>query len=225
MSLLKWKEMADKRSKLGEKIITVGETIKQKSISDQMGEVEAEKLFKPITSELKELTAPKIPLRRLSKKKGPIPDYAIDIDDEVSDYGLDDLFSEQIQPQDNKQIVQKLPSYEDVLKDIASGKKEMYIDPQYMYEHGDLPPIYEEEGPNYNIIEEDSINQALDTLNIPNYDDVETRLKEDDMNDTKRKAYLKKILKNAIDEREKLKGYSTDVTKKLKKGLITQAEA
>ena len=226
MSLLKWKEMAEKRSELGKKINTVKETIKQKSISDQMGEVEAEKLFKPITSGLKELTAPKAPLRRLIKKKGPVPDYRIDIDDEVPDYGLEDLFSEQVQPQDNKQLVPKPPSYEDVLEDIASGKKEMYIDPEYMHAPEDLPPGYEEEeGPDYALIEEDAVNQALDKLSIPNYDDVELRLKEEDMDNNKRKAYLNKILKNAKDQRSKLTGYSTDVTKKLKSGLITQAEA
>ena len=226
MSLLKWKEMAEKRSELGKRINTVKETIKQKSISDQMGEVEAEKLFKPITSGLKELTAPKAPLRRLIKKKGPVPDYRIDIDDEVPDYGLEDLFSEQVQPQDNKQLVPKPPSYEDVLEDIASGKKEMYIDPEYMHAPDDLPPGYEEEeGPDYALIEEDAVNQALDKLNIPNYDDVELRLKEEDMDNNKRKAYLNKILKNAKDQRSKLTGYSTDVTKKLKSGLITQAEA
>ena len=225
MSLLKWKEMAEKRSKLGKKINTVRETIKQKSISDQIGEVEAEKLFKPITSELKELTAPKTPLRRLPKKKGPVPDYGIAIDDEVPDYGLDDIFGEQVQPQNNKQLVPKPPSYEDVLEDIASGKKEMYIDPEYMSKPKDLPPEYEEEGPDYAIIEEDAINQALDTLNIPNYNDVELRLTEDDMDNNKRKAYLNKILKNAKDQRSKLTGYSTDVTKKLKSGSISQAEA
>ena len=225
MSLLKWKEIAEKRSELGKKINTVKETIKQKSISDQMGEVEAEKLFKPITSGLKELTAPKAPLRRLIKKKGPVPDYVIDIDDEVPDYGLDDLFGEQVQPQDNKQLVPKPPSYEDVLEDIASGKKQIYIDPEYMYEPENLPPEYEEEVPDYAIIEEDAVNQALDKLNIPNYDDVELRLKEEYMDNNKRKAYLNKILKNAKDQRSKLTGYSTDVTKKLKSGLITQAEA
>ena len=216
--------MAEKRSELGKKINTVKETIKQKSISDQMGEVEAEKLFKPITSGLKELTVPKAPLRRLIKKKGPVPDYRIDIDDEVPDYGLDDLFGEQVQPQDNKQLVPKPPSYGDVLEDIASGKKQMYIDPEYMHAPEDLPPGYEE-GPDYALIEEDAVNQALDKLNIPNYDDVELRLKEEDMDNNKRKAYLNKILKNAKDQRSKLNGYSTDVTKKLKSGLITQAEA
>ena len=223
MSLLKWKELAQKRSELGKQINTVKETIKQKSISDQMGEVEAEKLFKPITSGLKELTAP----RRLIKKKGPVPDYGLEIgdDEEVPDYGLEDLFGEQVQPQNEKQLVPKPPSYEDVLEDIASGKKTMYIDPEYMYEPEDLPPGYDEEGPDYNIIEEDEVNQALDTLQIPNYNDIELRLTEEDMDDNKRKAYLNKILKNAKDQRAKLIGYSTDVTKKLKIGLISEAEA
>ena len=218
--------MAEKRSELGKKINAVKETIKQKSISDQMGQVEAEKLFEPITSGLKELSAPKAPLRRLTMKKGPVPDYVIDIDDEVPDYGLDDIFGEQIQPQNEKQLVPKPPSYEATLEDIASGEKKIYIDPEYMYAPEDLPPGYEEEeGPDYAIIEEDAINQALDQLHIPNYDDIELRLTEEEIDDVKRKAYLNKILKNAKDQRSKLTGYSTDVTKKLKSGLITQAEA
>ena len=225
MSLLKWKEMAEKRSELGKKINTVRDTIKQKKISDQMGEVEAEKLFKPITSELKELTAPKAPLRRLVKKKRPVPDYGIAIDDEVPDYGLEDLFGDQVLPQNDKQLVPKPPSYEDVFKDLASGKKQMYIDPEYMYEPEDLPPEYEEEVPDYNILEEDEINQALDKLNIPNYDDVELRLTEKGMDDKKSKAYLKNILKNAKEKRQQLSGYSMNITKKLNSGSITEAEA
>ena len=226
MSLLKWKEMAEKRSELGKKINTVRETIKQKTISDQMGEVEAEKLFKPITSELKELTAPKAPLRRLPKKKRPVPDYGIAVDDEVPDYGLEDLFDQPVLPQNYKQLVPKPPSYEDVLEDLASGKKQMYIDPEYMYEPEDLPPEYEEEEvPDYNILEEDAINQALDKLNIPNYNDVELRLTEKDMDNKKSKAYLNKILKNAKDQRSKLNGYWSDITKKLNSGLMTEAEA
>ena len=228
MSLLKWKEMAEKRSELGKKINAVRETIKQKTISDQMGEVEAEKLFKPITSELKELTAPKALLRRLPNKKKPIPDYGLEIgdDEDVHDYGLEDLFGEQIQPQNEKQLVPKPPSYEDVLGDIATGEKKMYINPEYVYELEDLPPEYEEEeGPDYNIIEEDAIKQALDKLNIPNYNDVDLRLAEKDIDNNKRKAYLNKILNNAKDQRMKLTGYSTNVTKKLNKGVMSETEA
>ena len=219
MSLLKWKEMAEKRSELGKKINTVRETIKQKTISDQMGEVEAEKLFKPITSGLKELTAPKMPLIRLPKKKRPVPDYGIAIDDEVPDYGLEDLFGDQVLPQNDKQLVPKPPSYEDVLEDLASGK-------EYMYEPEDLPPEYEEEeGPDYNILEEDSINQVLDEIQIPNYDEIELQLQQEDMNDKKRKSYLTKTLKKAKEKRQQLSGYSMNITKKLNSGSITEAEA
>ena len=226
MSLLKWKQLADSRSELGKKINTVRDTIKQKKISDQMGEVEAEKLFKPITSELKELTAPKAPLRRLLKKKRSVPDYGIAIDDEVPDYGLDDLFDQPVLPEKEKQIVPKPPSYEDVLEDLASGKKQMYIDPEYMYEPEDLPPEYEEEEvPDYEILEEDRINQVLDDLQIPNYDDVELRLKQEDMNNKKRKSYLTKTLKKAKEKRQQLNGYWSDITKKLNSGFITEAEA
>ena len=218
--------MAEKRSELGKKINTVRDTIKQKKISDQMGEVEAEKLFKPITSELKELTAPKAPLRRLVKKKRPVPDYGIAIDDEVPDYGLDDLFDQPVLPENEKQLVPKPPSYEDVLKDLASGEKRIHIDPEYMYEPEDLPPEYEEEEvPDYNILEEDAINQVLDELEIPNYDDIELRLTEKDMDNKKSKAYLNKILKNAKTKKKQLPGFLSDISKKLKSGLMTEAEA
>ena len=229
MSLLKWKEMAAKRSELGQRINEVRKTIKQKSISDQIGQVEAAKLFEPITSGLRDITAPKKPLRRL-KKRGPVPDYGLEIGDDEDipdyDYGLEDLFGEEVQPQNNKQLVPKPPPYEDVLEELASGEKKMYIDPEYMYKPKDLPPEYEEEeGPDYAIIEEDQINEVLDKLDLPNYDDVELRLNQEDMNDKKRRGYINTVIKNAILERNRLPGFSTSVTKKLKSGSITKAEA
>ena len=227
MSLLKWKEMAAKRSELGQRINEVRKTIKQKSISDQIGQVEAAKLFEPITSGLRDITAPKKPLRRL-KKRGPVPDYGLEIgdDEDIPDYGLEDLFGAEVQPQNNKQLVPKPPPYEDVLEELASGEKKMYIDPEYMYKPKDLPPEYEEEeGPDYAIIEEDQINEVLDKLDLPNYDDVEGVIQQKEMNEKKRKAYLNKISDNAKKQRSKLTGYSTQITKNLKKGLISEAEA
>ena len=226
MSLLKWKEMAAKRSELGQRINEVRKTIKQKSISDQIGQVEAAKLFEPITSGLRDITAPKKPLRRL-KKKGPVPDYGLEIgdDEDIPDYGLEDLFGAEVQPQNNKQLVPKPPPYEDALKDLASGEKKMYIDPEYMYEPEDLPPEYEEEGPDYAIIEEDQINEVLDKLDLPNYDDVELRLTQEDMNDKNRKAYLNKIINDANFRRNQLRGHSAHVTLDLKKGSIDETEA
>ena len=206
MSLLKWKEMAAKRSELGQRINEVKKTIKQKSISDQIGQVEAAKLFEPITSGLKDITAPKIPLRRL-KKRGPVPDYGVALEDQdIQDYDFDFLFGEEVPPQNNKQLVPKPPPpYEDVLKEIASGAKKMYINPEFMPQLEDLPPEEEEEekeeeeeeGPDYAIIEEDRINEVLDKLDIPNYDDVELRLQQEEINNKNRKSYLKTVIKNA----------------------------
>ena len=62
-------------------------------------------------------------------------------------------------------------------------------------------------------------------MKIPNYDDVELRLTEKEMNNKKRKAYLNKIMKQAYKERQKFSGYSTSITKKLKSGDMSEAEA
>ena len=162
MSLLKWKEMAEKKSELGKKINAVKETMKQKNISTSIGEVEAENLFKPVTSGLKDLTVPKIPIgKRLTTKKMPVPDYGIQAgdDEELPDYALEDLFGEEVEPQNNKQLVPKPPAYEDVLKELESGEKQIYIDPEYRPQPEDLPQEYkEDETPDYNIFEEDRIN-------------------------------------------------------------------
>ena len=219
-------------------------------ISNQMGEVKAEKLFRPITSGLKDLTLPKIPIRRkLTTKKMKVPDYGVQAgddedvpdygledlfgdqvqpgdDEEVPDYGLEDLFGEQVQPQNNKKLVPKPPSYEDVLKDLASGEKQIYIDPEYMPQLEDLPPEYEEEEvPDYSILEEDRINEVVDKRELPNYDDLELQLNRKDMTNKLRKQYLTRTLKKAKEKRDQLPGHSTAITKKLQNGSYTKAEA
>ena len=79
MSLLKWKEMAERKSKIGRDINIIRETLKQKKISDTMSDVEAEKLFKPITKELVQLQ-PKPQPQPQQPLKRQIPDYSIDDD-------------------------------------------------------------------------------------------------------------------------------------------------
>ena len=192
MSLLKWKEMAQKRSELGKKINEVRKTIKQKNISDQMGQVETAKLFEPITSGLRDLKAPKAPLRRL-KKKGPIPDYGLEIgdDEEVPDYGLEDLFGEEIPPQNDKQVVPNPPSYEDVIKEIASQDIKYEPDnpqhePEYIFD--DIPIEEEkEEGLDNGI----KINQTLDQFSLTNYDEIGEYLNHDETSDKDRKKIFK----------------------------------
>ena len=223
MSLLKWKEMAEKRSKIGKDINTIRETLKQKKITDTMSDVEAEKLFKPITSSLKELTQPQPLKRRLQRKKVEVPDYGINIDDEeIPDYNLEDLFHE---PENTKQLVPKPPSYDDVLKDLETGKKKIYVNPEYMQQLEDPPEYEEDEVPDYEIFEEDRINETLDELGLTNYDGIEAQLKREDMTEKIRHSFLSKKIENAVKKRQQLPGYKTHITKQLNKGLITQSEA
>ena len=56
-------------------------------------------------------------------KKGKIPNYGIDIEDEVPDMNLDDLFDETVLPEQEKQLVPKAPTYEELLQDMLEGKK------------------------------------------------------------------------------------------------------
>ena len=228
MSLLKWKEMAEKRSKIGKDVNTIRETIKQKKITDTMSDVEADKLFKPITSGLKELKQirPQPIKKRFVRKKADIPDYGIDIEDEgIPDYNLEDLFDEGVQPQNTKQTVPKPPSYDDVLKDLESGKKKISIDPEYIPKLEEPPEYEEDEVPDYSIFEEDRINETLDELGIANYDDIEAQLNREDISEKTRHSFLVKKIEDATKKRQQLPGYKTHITKQLNKGMISQAQA
>ena len=222
MSLLKWKEMAEKRSKIGQNVNEVRETLKQKKITDLMDDVEAEKLFKPITSGLKDLTQPQ-PLKRRLRKKAEVPDYGINLDDEeIPDYNLEDLFHE---PENTKQLVPKPPSYGDVLKDLETGEKKIYVNPEYIQQLEDPPEYEEDEVPDYAILEEDEINEALDKLGLANYDDIEAQLEREDMTEKTKHSFLSKKIENAVKKRQQLPGYKTKITKELNKGIIRQSEA
>ena len=91
-----------------------------------------------------------------------VPDYGISTyDEDIPDYTLDDLFDEEeIRPEHNKHLVTKPPTYEESLADLSEGKKQMYVDPQYLPpEPQDLPPEYDDdEVPDYDLDEEDRTN-------------------------------------------------------------------
>ena len=86
------------------------------------------------------------PKKKRPLKKGEVPNYGIDIDDEVEDMGLDDLFDQPVLPQQEKQLVPKPPTYEESLQDLLEGRKEFYVDPQYLpQEPHDMPPEYDDD--------------------------------------------------------------------------------
>ena len=232
MSLLEWKKLAKQKTELGNKINFVHDTILKNQLGEKISQESFQKVFKPITTKLDDVAFRNLNIPRLTKKRGKklgVPDYAVGVEDEdggIPDYGLDDFFDEGLVPENEKQIVPKPPTYEESLKDILEGKKQIYVDPQYFPEEPqDMPPEYEEdEEIDYALDEEDSANMILDDLGISNYDDIEKRLNQPEMTQKKIKLYVNKKLKQAEFKRNQLKGYKTNVSKDYNKGKISEAQ-
>ena len=231
MSLLEWKKLAKQKTELGNKINFVHDTILKKQLGEKTSQESLQKVFKPITTKLDDVAFRNLNIPRL-KKRGRnrgVPDYAVGVEDEdggIPDYGLDDFFDEGLVPENKKQIVPKPPTYEESLKDILEGKKQIYVDPQYFPEEPqDLPPEYEEdEEIDYALDEEDSANMILDELDLSNYDDIEKQLNQPEMTPRKIKRYIDKKLTDANIKRNQLKGRKSQVSQAYNKGKISEAQ-
>ena len=231
MSLLKWKKLAKQKTELGNKINFVHDTILKKQLGEKTSQESLQKVFKPITTKLDDVAFRNLNIPRL-KKRGRnrgVPDYAVGVEDEdggIPDYGLDDFFDEGLVPENKKQIVPKPPTYEESLKDILEGKKQIYVDSQYFPEEPqDMPPEYEEdEEIDYSLDEEDSANMILDELDLSNYDDIEKQLNQPEMTSRKIKRYIDKKLTDANIKRNQLKGYKSQVSQAYNKGKISEAQ-
>ena len=213
-------------------------------MKNQLGEKTSQesfqKAFKPITTKLDDVVFRNLNIPRLANKRGQklgVPDYGIALEDEdIPDYGLDDFFDEGLVPENEKQIVPKPPTYEESLKDVLEGKKQIYVNPQYFpkepqdmpleYEEPqDMPPEYEEdEEIDYALDEEDSANAILDDLGLSNYDDIEKQINQPEMTQKKIKLYVNKKLKDAEFRRHQLKGYKSQVSQAYNKGKIGKAQ-
>ena len=231
MSLLEWKKLAKQKTELGNKINFVHDTILKNQLGEKTSQESLQKVFKPITTKLDDVAFRNLNIPRL-KKRGRnrgVPDYAVDVEDEdggIPDYGIDDFFDEGLAPENKKQIVLKPPAYEESLKDILEGKKQIYVNPQYFPEKPqDLPPEYEEdEEIDYALDEEDSANMILDELDLSNYDDIEKQLNQPEMTQLKIKKYVNKKLKDAEFRRNQLKGRKSQVSQAYNKGKIGEAQ-
>ena len=231
MSLLEWKKLAKQKTELGNKINFVHNTILKNQLGEKTSQESLQKVFKPITTKLDDVAFRNLNIPRLKKrgKKLGVPDYAVGVEDEdggIPDYGLDDFFDEGLVPENKKQIVPKPPTYEESLKDILEGKKQIYVDPQYFPEKPqDSPPEYEEdEEIDYALDEEDSANMILDDLELSNYDDIEKQINLPEMTPRKIEKYLNKKLKDADFRRNQLKGRKSQVSQAYNKGKIGEAQ-
>ena len=240
MSLLKWKKLAKQKTELGNKINFVHDTILKNQLGEKISQESFQKVFKPITTKLDDVAFRNLNIPRITKKSGKklgVPDYGIALEDEdIPDYGLDDFFDEGLVPENEKQIVPIPPTYEESLKDILEGKKQIYVNPQYLSEgHQDMPPKYEYEEIDYALDEEDeeignaldeevSDNAVLDDIGVDNYDIIETQINQPEMTPKKIKTYFDKKLNFAKFRRNQLNGHKTQVTKAYKKGNIGEQE-
>ena len=231
MSLLEWKKLAKQKTELGNKINFVHDTILKNQLGEKTSQESLQKVFKPITTKLDDVAFRNLNIPRLKKRgrKQGVPDYAVGVEDEdggIPDYGLDDFFDEGLVPENKKQIVPKPPAYEESLKDILEGKKQIYVDPQYFPEEPqDLPPEYgEDEEIDYALDEEDNANMILDDLELSNYDDIEKQINLPEMTQLKIKKYVNKKLKDAEHRRNQLKGRKSQVSQAYNKGKIGEAQ-
>ena len=219
MSLLEWKKLAKQKTELGNKINFVHDTILKNQLGEKTSQESLQKVFKPITTKLDDVAFRNLNIPRL-KKRGRnrgVPDYGIALEDEdIPDYGLDDFFDEGLVPENKKQIVPKPPTYEESLKDVLEGKKQIY---------DEEPPEYEEdEEIDYALDEGDSANMILDELELSNYDDIEKQINQPEMTQRKIKKYVNKKLKDAEFRRNQLKCSKAHATKEYNKGKIGEAE-
>ena len=162
--------------------------------------------------------------RKRPLKKGEVGiDYAPEVDpyEDMDVEGLID-FGDYVPPQQEKQLVPKPPTYEESLKDIMEGKKEIYVDPQYFpQDPQELPPEYDDdEEVDYAIDDKDTINEILEDVGVINYENVDKILNQPKMTTAKKKKFINKMIKKAEIERKRLGGYKAKITKDYYKGEL-----
>lgn len=142
MSLLKWKEFAQRKTDLGQSINLVRETLKEKKIADELGQVGYEKMFRPITSGLSKM-APKYKDAFVYEQRAPgyrtLLDYPPDQDPgderDVLNVGIaDDDDDENYEIFDGVDLIQQIPEGEfsketgyDV-KDVEDARRDSWDD-------------------------------------------------------------------------------------------------
>ena len=203
MSLSRWKELTQRKTKAGRAVNQLYDDITEEKIRSKTTDQAIAKAFHldklDRLDQIVEQTKPRQRRRVLRPRvnaDGGI-DYAPEVDpyEDVDVEGLLNL-EDYVPPQAEKQIAkkpQKLPQYE--------------MDPIFWQIPNEPPPPYpydeeEEEqlaleAPPVAEAEEDEANQLLDQLELPNYEDVEKRLAEPEMNYERRQKYLETVLKNA----------------------------
>ena len=220
MSLSRWKRLAQRKTEAGQAVNELYDDITKEKIRSKTTDQAIAKTFRlDRLDQIAEQTKPKqrrrVPLRPRVNADGGI-DYAPEVDpyEEMDVEGLLNL-EDYVPPQAEKQIAkkpQKPPQYE--------------MDPSFWQIPDEPPPPYEEdlEEEEEEELEEMDDNQILDQLDLPNYDDVEKRLAEPEMNYVRRQNYLRKVQKDAETKRKQVAALKTHAANAFKRGEITKEE-
>ena len=217
MSLSRWKELAQRKTKAGQAVNELYDDITEEKIRSKTTDQAIAKTFRlDRLDQIAEQTKPKqrrrVPLRPRVNADGGI-DYAPEVDpyEEMDVEGLLNL-EDYVPPQAEKQIAKAPPQYE--------------MDPSFWQTPDEPPPPYEsppyeeeeqpalEAPPGEGDEGEDEANKILDQSDLPNYDDVEKR----------RQNYLKIVYKNAETKRKQIASMKMVASNRLKKGEITAEE-
>ena len=216
MSLSRWKRLAQRKTEAGQAVNELYDDITKEKIRSKTTDQAIAKTFRldrldQIAEQTKPRRGRRVPLRPRVNADGGI-DYAPEVDpyEEMDVEGLLNL-EDYVPPQAEKQIAkkpQKPPQYE--------------MDPSFWQIPDEPPPPYEEEEEEE--LEEMDDNQILDQLDLPNYDDVEKRLAEPEMNYVRRQNYLRKVQKDAETKRKQVAAMKTHAANAFKRGEITKEE-
>ena len=229
MSLSKWKELAQRKTKAGKVVKELYDEITMEQIRSKTTDQAIAKTFRldklDKLDQIAEQTKP--------RQRGRVPRPRINLDggigyapevDPYEDMDVEGLLNleDYVPPQAEKQIAKKPPQYQ--------------MDPSFWQIPDEPPPPYDEEEEEEeqqqqqqqlaleSPPEEDKANQLLDQLELPNYDDVEKRLAEREMNHERRQKYLQTVYKNAETRRKQVAVMKTHASNKSKKGEITEEE-
>ena len=225
MSLSHWKRLAQRKTEAGQAVNELYDDITEEKIRSKTTDAAIAKTFRldrldklDRLDQIAKQTKPRRGRRVLPPRinaDGGI-DYAPEVDpyEEMDVEGLLNL-EDYVPPQAEKQIAKAPPKYE--------------IDPSFWQIPDEPPPPYEEEEEQPALEAppeegEDEANKILDQLELPNYDDVEKRLAEPEMNYERRQNYLKTVYKNAETRRKQMAAKKMQASNRLKKGEITAEE-
>ena len=227
MSLSHWKRLAQRKTEAGQAVNELYDDITEEKIRSKTTDAAIAKTFRldrldklDRLDQIAEQTKPRRGRRVLPPRinaDGGI-DYAPEVDpyEEMDLEGLLNL-EDYVPPQAEKQIAkkpQKPPQYE--------------IDPSFWQIPNEPPPgyseIFDDDDDDEQPEEEMDDNQILDQLDLPNYDDVEKRLAEPEMNNERRQNYLRKVHKDAENRQRQAAVIKTHAANAYKRGEITKEE-